>query len=249
MTKQERDLMSQQTDLLKQQQIMTQHSFDTQNLLAPFLYKQLGLTPTMDAKGNITGFSQDPTQAALSGQQTQITKELLDRQQAALEGQLPVDPALTRSLDESEANLHASLLQSLGPGYETSTSGITALDRFNQTKQMTLEGARRGDLTMAEQLALGMQGGQDQHSGFLASTAGGQAGVGAQYGAMFGQNAQGYNSPLSLLENTRSMQFQANAAGFQGQQALMGALGQGAGSLLGMAAYKGLPSGFLGNLF
>ena len=132
MTKQEKNLLTQQTDLLKQQQIMTQHSFDTQNLLAPFLYKQLGLTPTMDAKGNITGFTQAPIDTTISDQQKQITQELLDRQQQALDGTVPLDQGLVRQMDESEAQLHASLLQNLGPGYETSTSGATALDRFQQ---------------------------------------------------------------------------------------------------------------------
>ena len=232
--------MSQQTALLKQQQNMTQQSFNTQNLLAPFLYKSLGLTPTMDAKGNITGFSQDPSQQAIQGQQTAITGELLNREQQALEGNLPVDPALTQSLDQSEAQLHESLLQNLGPGYATSTPGIQALAKFDQNKQATLEGARRGDLTMAEQLALGMQGGQNQNSGFLASASGGLAGSGAQYGQLFGQAAQGYNAPISVLDATRQEQFQANQIGVQNQQSLMTGLGSGVGSLLGIGATMGL---------
>ena len=199
MTTQEKDLMCQQTALLKQQQVMTQHSFDTQNLLGPFLYKQLGLTPTMDAKGNITGFTQAAVDTTISDKQKAITGELLDRQQAALEGKLPVDPALTQSLDESEAQLHESLMRSLGPDYAASTPGISALNKFEMTKQATLEGARRGDLTMAEQLALGMQGGQNANSQFLMQGATGVAGTGANYGQMFGQAAAGYNSPISVL--------------------------------------------------
>jgi hypothetical protein len=250
MSKQEQDLMSQQTALLKQQQMMTQQSFNTQNLLAPYLYKSLGLAPTMDAKGNITGFSQDPSIAALATKQNTITGELLDRQQQALEGKLPVDPALIDSLNQSESQLHSNLAANLGPGYATSTSGMMALNRFDVTKQATLEGARRGDLTMAEQLALGMQGGSQSGSQFLMQGAGGLAGVGANYGQMFGQAAQGYNSPLSLMENTRNMQFQANTAAFNQQNALMAGLGQGVGSLAGIGLTMGLmpaagSSGFL----
>src|SRR4029077_3033366 len=101
-SRQEQDLMAQQTALLKQQQAMTQKSFDTQNLLAPFLYKSLGLTPTMDAHGNVTGFSQAPVDTTIADQQKAITGQLLDREQQALSGNLPVDPALLRTLDESE---------------------------------------------------------------------------------------------------------------------------------------------------
>lgn len=250
MSRQEKDLMSQQTALLQQQQVMTQKSFDTQNLLAPFLYKSLGLTPTMDAKGNITGFSQDPTSSALQDKENSLTSSLLDREQAALDGKLPVDPALLDSLDQSEAQLHEQLSKNLGPGYATSSSGIAALDRFSTSKNSILEGARRGDLTMAEQLALGMQGGAQSGSQFLMQGSSGLAGTGANYGAMFGQAAAGYNGPLSMLENTRAMQFQSNEAGFQSNNSMMSGLGSGLGNLLGIGLAAGLTpakgaSGFL----
>lgn len=250
MSYQEQDLMKQQTALLKQQQVMTQQSFDTQNLLAPYLYKSLGLTPTMDANGKITGFTQDPAALALQGKELGITNELLDRQQAALEGKLPVDPALLDTLQQSEANLHSDLAANLGPGYATSTSGIQALDRFEKTKQATLEGARRGDLTMAEQLALGMQGGLQSNSQFLMQGGGALAGAGANYGAMFGQAAHGLMDPISVLENTRSLQYDANKTASAQSAAMMAGLGQGIGQLAGIGLSMGLypgagKSGFL----
>ena len=72
-----------------------------------------------------------------------------------------------------------------------------------------------------------MQQGQNQNSSFLTQTAGGLTGMGANYGQMFGQAAQGLNNPLSILENTRSQQLQANTLGVQNQNAMLTGLGSG----------------------
>ena len=231
---QEKDLMTQQTNLLKQQQMLIQQSAHAQNLLAPFLYKSLGLTPTLDQAGNLTGFTQDPRQAALQSEQLDITKALFDRQKLALAGKLPVDPGLLNQLKETEAQLHQRLQTNLGPGWQTSSSGIQALNQWDLYKNNILEGARRGDLTMAEQLGLGMQGGWQQGSQFLTQGASSVAAGPANYGQLFAQAAQGYNAPLQIFENTRQMQTNAAIANAQSNAAASAGLGTGIGSLVGM---------------
>jgi hypothetical protein len=245
-TIQEMQLQSAQANALKQATQLTTQSYKTQNLLAPYLYQSMGLTPqygTGKNAGQITGFSQDPAYAALNTKQMNLTNELLDREQAALEGNLPVDPGLTTQLNESEQQLRSEMNANLGPGWETSTPGSTALNQWNTYKSNILESARRGDLTMAEQLALGMQGGQQSGSSFLTTGASGIAGTGANYGGAFAGIAGGYNSPLQLMQNNRALQMQADMFNSQQSNALWAGLGQGVGTLAGIGLGAGLGMG------
>ena len=248
-TYQEMNLQQQQANALKQQQALIQQSTATQNLLAPYLYQSMGLTPSYGPKGNITGFTQNPQIAGLQSQQYTLQSELLDREQAALKGQIPVDPGLITQLDQSEAQLHNELRSNLGPGYETSTSGSTALNQWQTYRSNILEAARRGDLTMAEQLSLGMQGGAQSQSQFLTQGSSGIAAMPAQYGGMFGQAAQGYNAPLQLMQNDRQLQMQASMFNAQQSAGALGALGGGLGQLAGIGLYQGLQPGAGGSGF
>lgn len=91
-------------------------------------------------------------QAAARGANAEVEGLLRQRTLAALKGELPVNPALMRELGTGEEELRASLFKQLGSGFETSTPGIQALAEFNQRKSEILEGARRGDLQLGEQL-------------------------------------------------------------------------------------------------
>jgi hypothetical protein len=147
-----------------------------QDLLMPYQLKQMGLTPTMGANGEITGITEGPqaqrmndlqgkyndfaatqleSQMKSAPQSAQIQDLYNQRTLAALKGELPVNPALTRELGESERDLRNSLQSQLGTGYATSSPGIEALTKFGQRKSETLEGARRGDLSLSEQMSLG----------------------------------------------------------------------------------------------
>lgn len=242
---QELQMMSQETNLLKQAQAGITQSNKLNNLLAPYLYQSIGLTPQYDKKGNISGFTQDPAYAATQQKQNTLTNELLDREQSALEGKLPVDPGLITQLGESENQLKNEMTANLGPGWETSTSGSTAMNQWSQYKSNILDAARRGDLTMAEQLALGMQGGAQSGSQFLMSGASGIAGQPANLAQGYTGVAQGYSTPLGIMENTRQLQMNADMFNSQQTNQMWQGLGQGAGTLAGMALFKGLPAGFL----
>lgn len=167
---QEVDLKKLQSDQLKSQN-------NLQNLLLPYQLKQMGLTGTFGADGALTGVTEGPqteeqqktsmlnksfldlalsqvqSQAANLPQTQEIQKQLQDRELAALKGELPVDPALTRELGEQGTDLNERLRKQLGTGYETSDPGIRALATFNQRKSETLDHARRGDIGMADQLS------------------------------------------------------------------------------------------------
>lgn len=233
-TQAETDLQNQQTALLKQQTAIIQSQYQTQNLLAPFLYQSLGLTPQTNSAGAITGFTQDPAYSALQKQQNTITSEFLDRTQQALEGNLPIDPGLTTSLNEQESKLQQTLAQQLGPNWATSTPGTTAMNQWNLYRSNAEESARRGDLTMAESLALGNQQGANANTSSFLQNAGGVSSLPFGSAQALGANAQGYNNPISFLENIRNQQFQASIFNAQQNQGLFGGLGSALGSIVGL---------------
>ncbi|PWT71740.1 MAG: hypothetical protein C5B59_17325 [Bacteroidetes bacterium] len=299
---QNQDVNNQAKLLAEQTKILTQQ-FQQEQLLAPFIYQSLGLTPTLNAKGVITGFTQDPNFAALQKQMPELqlelaksgitnaeqqnkmeaqfmdiqqqqlafqkqlqplyqgmlteqfglTSELFNREQQALEGKLPVDPGLITSLNEQQAQTEEGLRNNLGPGWATSTPAIQAMSKFNLNKQNILESARRGDLSMAEQLGLAMNPSQFFGSPSAGSFGGmygapnfaGQAGgipgqIAGQFGTLFGNAAQGYNAPLQYWQNLQGMGLQANMANAQNSLGVLGALGGGIGQLAGMGAYGAL---------
>lgn len=218
-----------QADSLAQQAAILKEQYSTQQLLAPYLYKSLGLTPKMDKTGKIIGFSDstDPNQLM----QKKITGELLQRQQDALEGKLPVDPNLNTELDRQEALLHESLSKQLGPGYATSTPGIYSLQQFNKNKANLLSSASRGDLSFAEQLALAQQG---SVSGQQQQTLAGVLGVGSgglNSAAGFGSVAGGYGNSVAQYQQALRDKFQMDQSGGQGFAALLAGLGKLGGQL------------------
>lgn len=156
--------------------------------------------------GDITSLSRVETPAEnLREENEQL---LLERQNSALRGELPVNPALLSSLDEQEEELKASLLENLGTGFETSTPGIEALANFEEKKQAILEASRRDDIASAGGLAneLGgfMQGLTTNRFNQTGSVL--NAGFGAA--TNLSQIVQGYSSPLSFLQNSRGMDLQ-----------------------------------------
>jgi hypothetical protein len=209
-TQQEKELQGEQTALLRQQRDILNEQLRRQELLAPVLYKQAGIAPQYDASGNITGFAELPNTDTLKDLRQDIEKRFLERTQAALKGELPEDPGLLRQLQEGETQLNESLSRQLGPGYATSTPGIEALSNFQKRKSELLDAARRGDLTLAEQLGLARG---------AANMASNTAEMGLeseairspfQGGQGFGNLAALYNSPLQLGLAQRQGQFQAN---------------------------------------
>lgn len=194
-TKEETALQQEQVNLLRDQRASTQEAMRQQQLLAPLLYDQMGITPSYGEDGRITGFTKkavDPAVAARQKQfedlqsqtmaqalaemndptKKQIDKMMKDRTLAALKGDLPVDPGLERSLKEGRGTLEESLRRQIGSGYATSTPGMQALADFDKRAEELRYGARTGQLTMGEQLS-GARSAQDLARGQSGMAAGG----------------------------------------------------------------------------
>jgi hypothetical protein len=224
------DNLATQTSILKEQTRQ-------QELLAPILYKQAGITPQYDQNGKITGFTAAPEAVDPNADlRKSIETGLLQRSQAALQGQLPVDPSVTRSLDEQEAQLRDTLRANLGPGFETSTPGIQALADFSKRKTEVLAGASRDELTLSEQLGLARGAGNEQ---LIASQTNRQLAPiqgQAALAQLFGGAAQGAGQAVGLYQQDRNMALSAAMTNAQLKSANQNALiGAGAG-MAGMAA-------------
>ena len=156
-SEEERNLQIEQTELLRQQREISQQVLEQQQLLQPILFEQAGIKTITDEEGNITGFeSDDPNRELREG----IETSFLERTQQALAGELPVNPALMRQLEEEENKLNEELRKDFGSieAARTSTPGLERIDRFNRFRTEVLENARRGDLTLAEQLSISRRG-------------------------------------------------------------------------------------------
>lgn len=207
-SEEEKALQREQLDILRENRAITQEQLRQQELLLPFLYEGAGITPQYGSDGKISGFTKvsDPN-AAIRGE---IESGLMKRTLAALRGELPVDAGLMRELGESEKTLRESLYQQLGPGYETSTPGIEALDRFRQTRTSTLDAARRGDLTMAEGLSIARSGEERIRAAELAQRIAGVSELRSGGVQRLGQVAQLFSGPLAAHQQQRQMQFEAD---------------------------------------
>jgi len=245
----ERALQAQQTQLLQQQAEAIQEQQRVQNLLAPFVFKSTGIKPIMDSSGRITGFQDDATaQDELAPLRSQIEKGFLERTQAALAGQLPVNPALLSDLADNEKTLRETLRRQLGPGFETSSPGIEALGEFGQRRSELLESARRGDLSLAEQLGIARGQANDQQLQNLLQNLNFGSNFPFQSAGGFGQAAAGFNAPLANMFGQRQLQTQANMQNAQSSAGLFGDIFGGVGGLLGLGAT--LPAGiFKGSVF
>lgn len=256
-TQEERDLQREQTEVLRQQRDILLEQQRISQLLNPILFKQSGFNPITDDSGRIIGFEEDPNDPALITQQLeqriaeatledlplrrQVEKGLLQRSLAALRGDLPVNPALTNDLTRAENELHSRLLDQLGPGYETSTPGIEALAEFNKRKIELIEGARRDDLTLAEQLGAASALRAEQRANTLgAARSGSLAAVlginqtPLQTGQGFARVAAGYQAPLSNFFNQR--QLQANVALQNARNSIAYGAGPFGNAILGAAS-------------
>jgi hypothetical protein len=221
---QENQLRSEQVTLLRQQRDILSEQQRQQNLLAPIMFGAAGVTPVFGENPNdpndknyIVGFNE--TTDPLKGRQDEVASRLIDRQLAALKGELPDNPALLRDLATQERTLNETLRKELGSGYATGTAGGNRLDAFNESRNVILEGGRRGDLSLAEQLGLAREQANQSRTDALLARTGGVNTMGLPTAQGFGQAASGYTAPLQQLVQIRQGRMQGNIARAQMQQA------------------------------
>lgn len=225
-----------QADALQAQTAYLQSQLRMQNLLAPALFEKLGYSTTTNERGDITGIVAKPDSLkALSDEVQGLT---LNREKAALTGNLPVDPQLSQELDRQEAQLHDRLRASLGPDYSASTPGIQALGDFKQRKANIIASAARGDITALGGLALNQGNSSTQNTDQQIMTALGIGQAPLQGISMFGPNAAGYGSIVQADNQLRSQQYQVEQ---QASSDMWGGIGQIFGTVagIGLAPYTG----------
>ena len=193
-----------------------------QELTMKYLYEQQGLEPEYDQTGNMTGFKKNARGQTLD----EIAKLTANRQLAALQGNLPVDPALERNLGEGEKAIRERLFRQYGSGWETSTPGIDTMARYGESANIARDASRRGDMTTMAQL--GLAGGAQSFGQLFGSPDRYLAGA-----AGMGQAAAGYGNAASLLQSNRLAQYQGALSAYGSSQASNAALGKGIGTLIG----------------
>tara|TARA_Y100000310_G_scaffold231529_2_gene234128 strand:+ start:10425 stop:11297 length:873 start_codon:yes stop_codon:yes gene_type:complete len=247
----ERALQAEQTELLRDQRDILNEQVRQQNLLAPFLFSESGVQPIFNEidpetgelqdplldKGDIIAF--EPIDDPLDPLRGDIERQFLERTNLALKGELPTSPALERELAEGEQQTRERLLKQLGPGFETSTPGIEGLDTFFRTAEELREGARRGDLTLAEQLGLAREQQNQSRIDALIGRLTGVANVntGNVQGGL--GLASGFGDVVGQFQQNRALELQGNIASVQARSSTLGALFGAIGSGLGLAAGGG----------
>jgi hypothetical protein len=218
----ERELQKNQAELLSLQRQIIEQQRSQQAVLLPFLAEQEGFDVTTDEFGNITSISRTPTE--LEKLREELEFGLTERSLAALRGELPVSPGLERELSDQERVLRERLSQQLGPGFETSTAGIETLGEFFQSSEILREGARRGELSLAEQLGIAREQ-QNQFNKRTSQDFLRQIAVGdpLSLGGAFGQTASGFGQAQIPFIKQRELQTQAAIANAQSSAAILGA--------------------------
>lgn len=280
-SKEERALQEEQTKLLTMQRDLVLSQQRQQQVLLPLLGKQLGLEFKLNDKGEIIGATQtkasleeEKENENLRGMQRELLELQLKEQQneldpklnarkheierlleertlSALKGTLPVDPALERDIREQRLLLNQRLKEQFGPGFETSSPAIETLAKFDESVNVLRSQARRGELTLSEQLGSVRAGLGFQQAGVAAGSTQlnlpGIFGAGtqpflkdlisspSQAAGGLGQVAAGLQMPIGQFMTNRQMQLQASVANSQ-QPGFGEILGGIAGSIAGGAA-------------
>lgn len=246
----ERELEQTQLSMLKEQRSIMSEQMRMQDLMAPMLYKGAGLTPIY-SEGKIVGFDQAAPDE-LAGMRKDIESGFLKRTLAAQRGELSLDPALERGIGENQRSLEASLAQQLGPGYAASTPGIQAMAEASKGAEELRSSARRGELTLAEQLGVTREQANAQRQqqalanlGGVFDLPGNRSTGGTNYLNSLAQALQGYRSDRELalagmpkkknpLMNAMSMGVSGGTVGALAGGPYGAAIGGGAGFLSGL---------------
>lgn len=220
----ERDLQRNQAELLALQRTIIEEQRQQNQILLPFLAQQEGFTVQTDSNGNITGITMNADETARRDQENEITRLLGERSLAALKGELPVDPGLEKDLSVQEQELRNRLTQQFGPGYETSSPGVEALEEFRRTSEILRFGARTGQLTLAEQLGIT----REQQNQFSRQSSGDVLRTSAigdplTFAGAFGQTARGFGQAQIPFIQQRDMQLRGSIANAQMGTGLIGA--------------------------
>jgi hypothetical protein len=170
--------------------------------------------------------------------QYEINMSLAEREKQALEGKLPISPALEEAMTKQMTNLESYMSTRLGPRWRESTPGIQAVTQMSAKHDMIREEARRG--AISDTMGL-MTGGTNAALNQTMTTAGGLSST-LQGGNQLFQMAGQAQEPYRYYNN---LSYQANVENARSKNAasagLLGGIGQLAGTALSSyALYAGL---------
>lgn len=163
-------------------------------------------------------------------------KLIQERQARALKGELPVSPALERSLTEQEEQIGEQLSRRLGTRWRETTPGIQAMSAFKERAEALREGARRGEVELGTRLVLPrmeLMGGQrslrdEQFTRFPR-----RRGLGVP---QFGGFAEAFGRAQQPYQYQRGLEYQAGVETARARAQRMAGFGQLLGTGLTAAA-------------
>ncbi len=186
-----------------------------------------------DQLGQISGFERLADQNRLLSED--IETQFLKRTQAALAGELPVNPALLRQLEEEKQTFENNLIADFGSldAARNSDPGQRRINQFKSFNTETLENARRGDLTFAQGGALQQGQFNETLQDLFLGRAQGVLNLTSPAAQGFGQTASGFGNQAGQLAQQSQFNAQFKASQPTLLQSLGGLTGTLAGSFLG----------------
>jgi len=157
----------------------------------------------------------------------ELARKYQERQLAALEGKLPISPAMEENIQNQKNTLSATLAAKLGPNWAATTPGIQAMTQFEQAAELVREEARRGAIGQGVNL-IGQ--GQQLTTPTATPTYTSLGTMGSLYGGQQGR----IPGILQPYQQQGLGQFQASMANQQSQSQLIGA-GIGTVGMVGAA--------------
>lgn len=222
-SKEEIALQQAQLDILNKQQSDTAK-------MEPYILSGMGLK--LDANGNYVRMTEAEKYAAMTSlekAQYDVAKQQQDRLKKAFAGELPVSPALEKSLSDEQRKMAEALSQRLGPNWMETTPGQQAMSTFQQRADLLREEARRGEMTSGQGLLM-------TNLGYLGNTQAQDVSQAAQFPTRTSGLFQGYGQAQQPYQYYSGMQYNANVQNAQNNAASQAGLLGGIGSLFGAGA-------------
>lgn len=173
-----------QTQVMQEQLRIAQGQEAMANAIVPLQMAQQGYTLRPATSGETLGTGQyeipiggknyvvqlTPDQQQINDINKQVS--IASGQQAlnAIQGKMPIDPAVEEDISRQSQQLQADLANRLGPGWQTSDPGIRAMNEFQRQADLTRFNIRYGMLSNQNAISLGTQQGLNAQQAKLANS-------------------------------------------------------------------------------
>ncbi|MDO9535094.1 MAG: hypothetical protein Q7J85_07120 [Bacillota bacterium] len=200
--------------------------------MRPYVLKGMGLMEEDGALRYMTEEERTAGMGELERGQYDLTKMSQERQAQAYAGELPISPALEKSIAGQEKQMQEALSQRLGPNWMMTTPGQQAIASLRQNADLLREEARRGAISGEGGLLL-------SNLGYLGNVEGVQTQMAGQFPSRTSGLFGGYGQLQQPYQQQRYMEYEASAASAQARAQRQAGLMGGFGSLLGSGIRAG----------